>query len=292
MSNAKLTWLKVNEPKMDLVRNPRQASSYDFIEDKELKALLKDMDENGFRSDKPIVVSDRGKEEGKWVVQGHRRLTVAREINRRNPSKCQEVPALVYTGMTLDDERRMLIDQFLVKKLNEYEQYLAVKQLLLVPGMTEERIGQQVGMSRGWVQRRVWIARFPAEVENEWKKRVEGKEDYLTITDAIMVKLKAAYESDKAEGRHQDEGGGPAFRELWASVKNRDPIAAAPKALTRADMLSKCDTIRDKIITSVIRYCAGDPVNISDVIDQLAIMNAKANNWDESQRVVEEEKQA
>lgn len=281
MANPKFTFIKISALKYDLNRNPRLTSSYNEDSDKDFKDLVLSIETEGFRVDKPILVSKRANGEC-WIVQGHRRYFSAVVVNKRsNGEKCKEIPCLVEEGLTLDEENRRLIDHFLVKGLSDFEQYLAVKQLLLT-GMGEMEVAQHIGKSRGFVQRRKWIVQAPAVVEAEWRKKAEGNEDHVPLTDPNLTELKKAKTRDQEAGVDNTDGG-PAFKEAWSKILATGKVKEAePKAKTRSYMLDYCSMVKDPLILDTIKWCAGEVgIDMGKVNEGIATMRAKAVAYDD-----------
>lgn len=256
----------------DYERNVRMSSRMDTGP---TSGLWLDMDANGFRDDKPLVVSKVG--DRYRVIQGHRRFKTASGIREKNPDKLKKLPCLVYTGLTEQDELRMLVDQFHTQTLNDFETYLAVKRLLTT-GLSEEQIGQQIGKSRGFVQRRKQIARLPQKVEDLYRANAEGGKDAprFKFTDGDLQKMDQAANADRDAGRRPEDDGS-LFGERWESLVTTGAAAPPePKAKTRKDSIDMALMLKEPIIESVLNWAAGNPINLGDVKEQIVTLRTKA----------------
>lgn len=281
MASAKIQYLKVTKLVANLDRNPRLASSYDESKDKQFKDLKNDIALNGFRIDKPVVVSRRKTANGieDVVIQGHRRREAAFQINQKDASKCAEIPCLVFEGLSEADEVKYMIDHFLVKDLGDFEQYLAVKRLVFA-GLSEEAIASQIGKSRGFVQRRKWIANAPTCVEDAWRAKAEGGEATVAITDKNLTELTKAKNADREDGTDDPEGG-PKFKEAWTALcATGKVVPTEPKSRTRKDLLDLCNTFKDPIIVTVLKFAAGDSGGMAELVEEIKVLRAKAAQLD------------
>lgn len=261
----------------DFLRNVRMESRMDTGPD---SSLWKDMDANGFRDDKPLVVAKVG--DRYRVIQGHRRFKVATGIREKNPDKLDRLPCLVFSNLSEMDELRMLVDQFHTQSLNDFETYLAVKRLLTT-GLSEEQIGQQIGKSRGFVQRRKQIARLPQKVEDLYRANAEGGKDAprFKFTDGDLQKMDVAANEDRSAGR-DPEADGSLFAERWTSLVTTGAAAPAdPKAKTRKDSLDMALMLKEPIIEAVLNWAAGNPVNLGDVKESISTLRAKASQFND-----------
>lgn len=292
MATSKLQMIKLGNLVADFARNPRLASNY-ASDDKDFKKLVETIDQEGFRSDKPLVVA-KYKDNDTWkyrVIQGHRRFAAVTTINKRDNSKCTELPCIVYEGLSETDEWKLMIDHFHVKGLSEFEQYLAIKRLLLA-GLTEEAVANQTGKSRGFVQRRRWIASAPQVVEDAYRAKAEGT-GTLALTDPDLQEIKKAMTADQAAGL-DNVNGGPNFSEVWSNITNNGRAKAPePKSKTRKELLDMLGMVKDPIGKGFLKYAAGEPgQQLTTLVEELQTLRAKAASWDEMASQQPEEKQA
>ena len=281
----------------DYARNFRMAENYegcepikDFNPEKHKSNLYEDVVLNGIQT--PLMVAELSATEAEEisakigrkvkyrVIRGHRRFRVIENIRAHSPHLLETFPAGVHSGLSASDEFRLMADHAHVKGLNEYELFDAVRKLALNTNLSEEQIGVQVGRSRGYVQRRKWIMNLPSVVEENYRKKFEKDSEgnpvpCVSFTDPDLQKLYAAGGSDRKNGIDPSDPGSE-FNKAWDMLVNTGRARAIePKAWTRKDMLDKLSWIKDPIIKIVVQACAGEPVQLTDAIEQLTALRSR-----------------
>lgn len=264
-------------------QNPRGHGVFDE-KDVDFKKLVTSMTDDGFREDKALVLSERA-DGTTWLLQGHRRLAAARLVRKRYPDRLETVPCVVFKGLTLADECRMMIDHFLVKDLDRAETYEAIKRLRQ-SGMSEPEIMRTTGLNRFRVQRAGWVMSAPQVVEDAILAKLSGKEEYVPITDVDLQAISAANVADREEakttGIDLPPEGGERFREVWERLMATGKAKPSePKAKTRKELTSLAGSYKESILVSVLKYAAGDPVDLGSVLSEITVLRAKARAYDE-----------
>lgn len=266
----------------DFARNPRLESNYAVGPKSQLWV---DMFANGFRDDKPLVVNLR--DDGfLWVLQGHRRFKVVEELAKLDPERFELIPCLIYKGLTLSEEQEKVVDHFGVKLLNEFEVYQAIKSLKMTSNLSEDRIAQLIGKSRGYVQRRLWVATLPKVVEAEWKKKVQADKDdenVVNITDKALTALSTANTLDKSKGQ-ASRAGGPEFAKVWENlVKYGTPEGTVkPSKVMEKKMIEQMrDMLENDELSQLLQWVLGDPVKTQDIDNAVTRLREKAQLWDD-----------
>jgi hypothetical protein len=300
MPNPKMksALVRTAEVYADFSRNPRMfydtdpKPNYDPAKDK--AGLYEDIDANGINT--PLHVVPLAESEALEIQQkhglsvrpkfrifrGHRRFDVVRKIREVSAHKFESLPVTVFEGLTPAEEMDLLVDQIQVKGLNEYEKYLAVKQLKLATRMSEEQIATKLGQSRGWVQRRGWIAAMPQCVEDEYRKRfmvdAEGKTlAHTRLRDEDLNKLNIAANLDRGAGLDPAEPGSE-FMKAWTNLVGTGQVKAKdPKALTRKQMLDKAALVRDPIIRDTILCCAGNDIDLAAIVNKIEALRSQVS---------------
>lgn len=163
-----------------------------------LEEMLVSLRKRGYRPEYPITVSLKGKPidgagHDALVLKGNRRI-IALEWLYANERETFDkivpdgfVPAIIYTGLTEREEALIRLDHSKEedrKPLTDFEEFLAVKQLVKVGFGSETAIAEKLGKftgkgenqkpARSWAQTRVALARMPEFVQNEMQKALDG----------------------------------------------------------------------------------------------------------------------
>lgn len=287
----------------DKSRNPRMLSNYDtdpipnFDPGKHKANLYEMINAEGIRvppavsilsEDRKTKLKERGIDGVDAItIWGHRRLDVANKIHERDRTRFDTVECLVYEGLSEADEIRMLMDHEGVQGLNEYELFQAILSLKLNTSLSEEQIGIQVGRSRGYVQRRLWIASLPPVVQENYRKKfekdAEGKPvPYVPITDKNLTVLNKAANADRASTPDHPPvdpmADGSEFRKAWDNLVNSGEAGPdEPKSKTRKDLLDALQYVQDPILRLTLMWAAGDQVKLTDAIEMMKALRSKAD---------------
>jgi hypothetical protein len=200
-------------------------------------------------------------------LRGHRRGRVLKQLAAKYPGRFDTIPCQVYGGLTESERIQLKVDQIHVKGLSDWGIYLAIKALAFAR-LTEPQIATRIGMSRGFVQAKLRIARLPQIVEDEYLKKCKG-EPAVNLTDKNLNALMMAQNADESAGlRNEDGKGTPGFVAEWGQIvatgkQTNDP----PTAMSRKDLLVIIGMTKDPIIADVLRYAAGDPVQLPAIVN-------------------------
>jgi hypothetical protein len=265
-----------------------------FNPEKQKAGLYEDIKNNGLQT--PLWVAKLSKEEAEairdrevragrpgvlyeWIVmRGHRRFYVITQIRLTEPHNFQKIRCQTYTGLTKADRYKLMADHMQTKGLNDFEVYTAIKRLTLNTGLSEVQIGMQMGKSRGYVQRRKWIAAMPQRVEDNYKlaftRDEEGKPvACVKLPDPVLVELHKAFQEDTDAGR-DPESEGSSFNVAWAKLSAGD-MPPPVKSLTRKDIQDKSRLIKEPLVKEILAVCAGDAGDLASAADQIANMRAR-----------------
>lgn len=224
---------------------------------------------------------DGDKEKLYRVIRGHRRFKAVELINANHGSLIKDLSCVVYRGLTEAEEIQLMVDHTGVEPLNDFEMYLAVKRLFGT-NLSQEAIGTQLGMSRGPVQKRIWIMEMPAFVEDNYRKRFEPNavkgRDYVPFTDKDVEKLHKAWgEDNDAQISHDSDAS--AFLKVWNDLANKtngDPIKPK-KALSLNDMEKRSGLVKGREALEVAhKFYANDGGNIVEAVEIYDALTAKA----------------
>lgn len=253
--------------------------------------LFEDVDQNGIHT--PIwtsILDERrrkaySKKAGRpitaIVIRGHRRCRIARQINATDPTRFTTIPTQIFTGLTEAEEVDLLVDP--AKPMTEWGVYLAIKRLSMTKGpdgkpMSEDKIAAKLSRSRGFVQAKMRIAKAPKVVEAAYRAKAEGKPT-VNLTEANLVQLNTARLADEKVGVY-DGNGGPAFTKAWGAILETGVVTPSePKALTRKELLSAVNIVKDPILTMVLRYAAGDDVTLAEAVEAVDTLRDHSVAW-------------
>lgn len=286
----------------DKSRNPRMPSNYktdpikDFDPEKNKAGLYEMIDAEGILvppavsrlspERKAALKAARGIDADVITIWGHRRIDVATKIHAVDPKRFETVDMIVYEGLTEADEIKMLMDHEGVEGLNEFELFSAILSLKLNTSMSEEQIGIHVGKSRGFVQRRLWIAALPAMVQENYRKKFERDEEgnvppHVPITDKNLVALNKAATADRTDTPDHPKvdpaSPGSQFMTAWDKLVKNGEVEPPVKAKSRAEILEAVQYVQDPIIKHVMYWAAGDDVKLTDATDMISNLRAKLN---------------
>ena len=294
MSSMRTDWVPFSEIYWDTGRNVRLLSAYDvdpipnFDPSKHKPGLFESINLEGLKV--PLTVAELADDTAKSLsakvgrtirfrgVCGHRRSMVITKIRETQPDRFNTVPCVIWTGLTEKEELQHLVDQGHVKTLNDFEQYLAVKRLLY-SGLTEDQAAAQIGKSRGFVQRRRWIASMPECVEKEYQKRYDTSlqkegDTYVSLTDTVLQDLYKAYTADTSAGLNP-ESDGSQFMGAWSKLTQTGPPAKEPKSRSRKELMDFAAMSKEPIIQIVLRFAANEPTaNLNEALDQASALRA------------------
>lgn len=200
-----------------------------------IDAMVELLRRNGYQAKYPLVVSDRG-EEGYLVLCGNRRGLALCKLREEAPEDYKiivgptngKVPAIVHSGLTPEEEILLRIDHGPGEDrvpLDEWSEFLAIRQLTQVGTLTQEAMAEKLGVvvlrgpnkgkaNRPHVQTRVNLARLPSFVQEEMRKRtLDAKSTHLRWSDIAEL-----YKVFDPESIDYPGGDGPLFRKAWAAA--------------------------------------------------------------------------
>lgn len=232
--------------------------------------LADSMRRRGFDPSKPIVVSAKSK--GRFLIlQGHSRHLAAGIVGIDN------VPAVVYTGLTPAQERIIVADdtkdaESLGK--SDWAQFLEIAEIVAAGytsetalaihfGWTHKNKNGQPEPARNKMQLRVngakmakRIPKFRAALQNGLSDVVDTSKPCVKWAD--VQQLRKADNADTANG--VTDGSGPAFAEAWAKViaKYSPSGDKSTKAsLTPTAAKSKMETLSSRIMRDALMVATG-----------------------------------
>jgi hypothetical protein len=251
--------------------------------------LYEDVEQNGLTTPLWIDTLTNAEREflhtktGVWYdyvcLRGHRRGRVLKQLAAKFPGRFDSIPCQVYGGLETAERVNLMVDQIHVKGLSDWGIYLAIKALAFAR-LTEPQIATRIGMSRGFVQAKLRVARLPQLVETEFLKKCKGQ-PAVNLTDKNLNALMMAQNADEAKGlRNEDGNGTPSFKAEWAMIaETGKQTNATPTAMNRKELLVIAGMARDPIIADTLRYAAGDPVQLPAITNALETLRTQAGAY-------------
>jgi ParB-like nuclease family protein len=252
----------------------------------QIPGMIASIKRNGYNPDKPLVVS--AKPDGRYLVlRGNRRLEAIETIAASEPETFARlfpsgtIPCVVYHDLTTEQEALLRVDHsrdFDTVPLDEFSEFLAIKQLVKAGYLTESGIAEKLGKfkkdsktgaetpNRSWVQPRVALARLPQFVQDEYQKLWESGSASTPVRVSMILKpLSKTFNEEYAT---YPNGDGPQFAKVWAECLTMPEAAAdKPKALTQTEMVERSKVVGSRIVRDSLMVCAGiaENVNLADV---------------------------
>jgi len=213
--------------------NPREKESYGIDANPELAESLKTY---GIDPTKPPITLSRRSDGRYLVLRGNIRTSIILEMNADAtraglPIPFLTVPAMVYEGLSGDDETLIMADHSGQKELNRYELSLMVGRASLARRWTDKEGSAFFGMSASSVQRLRQIFLMPPvladlqkEVHYNKRKKAAGSSPVpaefvpYVFGQTECQTLYNGYLKDQTIGLPMRSCDGPNFAESWAKV--------------------------------------------------------------------------
>ena len=228
----------------------------------QLPQMVQSIIRHGFKANHPLVVSEK-ETDGKLsylVLIGNRRglgLCWLRDNDNdeyRRALPGGKVPAIVYKGLTKEEEVELRIDHSSDEDrvpLDDWSIFLAVRQFVRIGVDTQEKIATKLGLykqkgkqkgepNRSYVQVRVNLARLPMFMQDEFEKLFTEGKDHTAVRLHHISSLSKAFNAEYLE---HPEGDGPQLMEAWAyATKPAEKVAPGDKP--KAKEMSPADAVK------------------------------------------------
>lgn len=228
----------------------------------------------GYKSNHPLVVHEDS--DGRYKVLCGNRRTAALEFLAENEPETlakmvgTKVPAMVYSGLTLEEQIELRIDHGSDEDriaLDEWSTFLAIKQLVQAfGGESQARIAEKLGIfhtkgkhagepNRAYVQPRVNLARLPMFIQDEYEKLSRQGKDSTPVRWSNVKTLYQAYNVEFAEFPNGD---GPQLAEAWQKVLNPPTKESAEstkdgsKSLSATDAKTRAQSAQSNLVRRVL----------------------------------------
>ena len=259
----------------------------------QIAPMVESIKRHGFKPNHPLVVS--AKSDGRFLVLcGNRRMEAIEQIHSTEPAEFARlfpdgnVPAVVYFNLTTEQEILLRIDHGKDEDrvpLDEYGEFLAIRQLVKAGYHTETGIAEKLGKykanketgkpepKRSWVQPRVALAQLPAFVQEEFRKLwTEGPA--ATPVRVSMI-LKPLYKVFNEEYRNFPDGNGPQFQGAWAECLGKVHDKPAAKiVITPAAALERSKHVGSRNLRDALKVVAGEAAEIDGKAMSIADVDA------------------
>lgn len=230
-------------------------------------AMVESLRRSGFKPNHPLVVS--AKPDGRLLVLVGNRRTLGLFWLRDNAPKEYKgvigplggkVPAVVHQGLTVEEEVLLRIDHSTDEDrvpLDEWSEYLAIKQLTQSGMDTQEAIAEKLGLfhtkgksigkpRRSYVQPRANLARLPLFVETVMRQYTLDR-DSTPLRWSMIHDLFKVHSSEFVE---YPEGNGPLFTQAWADAQT--PPEAKKGTNNKGNALTPKEAIKRAQATSSV----------------------------------------
>lgn len=213
--------------------------------------MVASLKRHGFKKNHPIVVSLKGKPIDKsghdgLVLCGNRRVLGVEFLYANDPDSFARIfpdgmiPAIIHEDLTEEQEALIRNDHGTDEDrvpLDEWGEFLAVKQLVRAGYATERGIAEKMGKyvtnaktgakepARSWAQPRVNLARLPQFVQDEMQKYCEQRSDGGAVVGSLsrirwsdVMRLTKPFNK---EFLAYPNGDGPEFKKVWDDIIGR-----------------------------------------------------------------------
>ena len=220
----------------------------------QIPAMVESLRRHGWKDNHPLLLSEKtGDDAPRYLVLvGNRRGMGLQWLRDNEPETYSrvlaggKVPAIVHKGLTVEEETELRIDHSPDEDrvpLDEWSQYMAIRQLVAAGIDTQERIAIKLGLfisrgkkagqpNRSYVQVRVNLARLPEFVQKEYRKLTLNK-DTTCVRWANVAALYKAYNEEYLQGNM--EGNGPEFQKVWQKIITPPEATDIPEEGTQAE---------------------------------------------------------
>lgn len=252
----------------------------------QIPQMIGSIKRHGYKPNHPLVVS--AKPDGTFLVLcGNRRMEAIETIFANEPElfaklfPTGEVPCIVYTGLTEEQEAIIRIDHTGDEDrvpLDDWGYFLAIRQLVRAGYDTQAGIAEKIGWfkkdaktgenvpNRSKVQQRVNLCQLPGFVQAEFERYATGGAGASNVRWSDVAGLFKSFNEDYKAG--YTNGDGPTFQAAWADCL-KDPTARplTVKPITPAEMEKRSKVVGSNVLRNVLAVCAGatDRVNLSEL---------------------------
>ncbi len=263
-------------------------------EDLVLEPMIHSMKNLGYDPKYPLVVSKKAGGEY-LVLNGNRRSLALKSIQENEPAifdiilpgKDHKVPALVFTGMTEDEEALIRIDHGKSQDrvaLSEHGTFLAVKQLVRAGYPSQADIAAQLDLfkqnpqtkvlepNRSYIQGRVTLARLPEFMQEEYVKLMKGGKNATPVRWSQVPKLFKAYEPERRQGYFGEDVSklGPETAKVWKETitpeaGSDEDAAEKDRSMTKSKLIEASATLGSRLGKMFMLKIAGEDVKDTSV---------------------------
>lgn len=278
-----------------LADNVRTEATYQIP--KMVASLLR----HGFKANHPLVLSRKA--DGRALVLcGNRRTKALQWIAENQPTDFArilpdgEIPAVIYDNLTAEQEALLRIDHGTDEDrvpLDEFGEFLAIRQLVRAGYLSESGIAEKMGKfredkqtgklvaNRSWVQPRVALAQLPQYVQDEFRKLWTEGNAATPLRVGNILKL---YKVFNEEYRNFPNGDGPQFKALYAEMMGTVHVVKTAKVvITPSIALERSKHMGSRILRETLKIVAGEaadnpdtaaPFNLGDIDGMLQVAEA------------------
>jgi len=262
----------------------------------QIPAMVESFRRHGFKSNHPLVVSEKQTEDGaRYLVLCGNRRGLALQWLAENEAETLtrtlnggKVPAVVHKGLTVEEEVDFRIDHSSDEDrvpLDEWSLFVAIQQLVSAGFDTQERIAHKLGLfkttgkkagepRREFVQVRVNLARLPEFVQAEFRKLTLDK-DTTPVRWNHVARLYKVYHEEYTSGGMDGKGAG--FQKVWQEIMTPPEVedtptdsAPGPKELSPAEAVKRSQSASSRgMKEALLALTRQGPADLSEIDAQI-----------------------
>lgn len=250
--------------------NVRHVESYGIAAN---PALADSIERYGIDPTKPSIVLSKQTDGRYLVLRGNIRVSIVEELNAKalqanGVIRFDTLPALVYSGLTRDEEILIMADHTGQRELDRYELACMIGRASLARKWTDKQGATFFGVNPNTVQRlrmRYMMPRVLQDLKLECLKSA----DALTIGQNELTKLYAAYQADITTDNLPPRSEGRCFLLAWDDMlkarEAKDNPEPQVKPKTAKEIQTALDGVKDNThpvflaMQAALLWAKGDP---------------------------------
>jgi len=246
------------------------------------RKVFRSIETQGWKPNHPLVVHNKdGKNK---VLVGNCRTRAVLQLQKEQPEKFAEffpdgkISALVHTNLTAEEEVEIRIDHSHDEDrtpLDEWSEFLAIKQLVLNGMDTETNIARKLGKfhqkgkrvgepNRSFIQPRTRLAKLPAFVQAEYEKYCADRN-----STAFRIGMSADLAKAYRNGGHDEKN--EAFLVHWEKCLTPPPPTEKKcgKVLRPGDAFERANAATSSIVKAVLLAATDQGESLGDLDEHI-----------------------
>jgi hypothetical protein len=250
--------------------NVRRVESYGIAAN---PALADSLDRYGIDPTKPPITLSLQTDGRFLALRGNIRLSIIEELNAKSLQangvvRFDALPALVYQGLTRDEEILIMADHTGQRELDRYELACMIGRASLARKWTDKQGATYFGINPNTVQRlrmRYMMPRVLADLKTE----CVTPDNALIIGQTELTNLYKAYQVDISADNMPPRSEGRCFLAAWEDMLRARESADNPAPQNKPKTAKEIDTVLASVttndhpvllaLTAALRWAKGDP---------------------------------